>query len=760
MTFSQSKDFVTKNGLITEGTSSVTSSTGNVNAIQSDGGIAAAKNLIVGTTATIYGPIETFSTASVLDLLVKDVFVSGTIYGKVAQVVNTATNLALGSTGQIPFQKNPSITGFFGPGQTGTVLVSQGQSNTGPVFQNTLTLSGITDSSSTQTGAFQVLGGAGIGGRLFATEIHTPIGFNTLPTLYDISGNKIHANSAINIGTQSGGAIYFGDEITPAVISGSPTIYGHISAYFNNDLINYQLFYGTKDGLVIGNGTTPTAKIDIRGDAVISGITTITNVTNSTSSFTGALIVFGGVAIQKELRVTEKIYGISTGSDFASRSFTATNIDGGEIGSIPIQTTYGNTTFIPLGPNGYVLTASYNTASWIASSNIASGLAITATNLAAGSPGQIPFQYNVGQTNFFGPGTSGNVLISQGNVATGPIFSNTLTLSGTIESNGTDTGALRVFGGVGIAKNLYVGGNSEILGNIKNNSTLSSIFTASDNSLYIKGGAWIGKTLVVEDTAFFHNGITVNGTATNVYSTNTVYTDNLLQLHVWPNDTLPNNLWEYDDGKDIGLIFNYYKSNNKNAFLGLNNSSQYLEWYSNGNESQGFFTATEYGTFRTGAIKLVGGQANTGNTSTGDLQVLGGVGIHNNLFVEGTTVLGKIASSSMIEAYSSNNHQVVSFTSNPITNSIQTVLDSFSVSTYRTAKYLIQIVDQNFIHAQEILITHMNGFVYKTEYDIISNDNELGTFDADISNGACRLLFKAISPTSLVVKIHRTTLSL
>lgn len=753
--FSQSRDFVTKNGLITEGTGSVTSSTGNVNAIQSNGGIAAAKNLIVGTTATIYGPLIGYSTSTLSDINARDIYLTGTLFGSLGGNVNTATNLFSGSAGQIPFQSGFSQTAFAGPGNTGSVLVSQGPSISGPTFQNTLTLSGTTSATSTQSGAFQVVGGVGVGGNLFASGVHTPAGYTTLPLTYDVSGDKIHANSAINIGTGTGGTIYFGDGITPAVISGSPTTFGHIRAYFNNDPTNDQLFYGTRDGLIVGDGTTPDAQLDVRGTTKISGQTTITNVTSSTSIDTGALVVYGGVSIQKQLRVLDKIYGVSTGSDFSS---TTTNITGGASGSLLIQSTSGQTTFIPLGVIGSILSASTSTAIWTPPSAIVAGSAITATNLANGSLGQIPYQTGVGQTNFTGPGNQGEIFVSNGIGAPG--FQNTLTLAGTIESTTTQTGALKVAGGVGIGKNLNVGGNADISGYIRINSTLSSVVTATNNSLYISGGAWIGKTLIVEDTAIFQNGITINGTATNVYSTNTVYTDNLLQLHVPPNDTSTTHVWAYDDGKDIGLVFNYYKLGDKNAFLGFNNFNQYLEWYSNGDESNGVFTGTTYGTFRTGALKLLGGESNAGNTSTGDLQVLGGVGINNNLYVKGTTILGESAANSTVSAYSSNNHLVASFTSNPITNTVQTVLDTFSTSTYRTAKYLIQIVDGSSVHAQEILITHMSGSVYKTEYDIISNNAELGIFDADISSGNCRLLFTAISPTSLVVKVHRTTISL
>jgi hypothetical protein len=111
-------------------------------------------------------------------------------------------------------------------------------------------------------------------------------------------------------------------------------------------------------------------------------------------------------------------------------------------------------------------------------------------------------------------------------------------------------------------------------------------------------------------------------------------------MHVPAGSTGTSHSWSFDDGKDIGLVFHYYKTVDKNGFLGFANDSGYLEWYSDGVETpEGSFTSATYGTFKTGSIKLVGGESNQGNTSTGDLSVLGGVGIGENLYVGGDAVV-------------------------------------------------------------------------------------------------------------------------
>ena len=54
------QDFIVKSGLNVQGTSTVTSSTGNTSTLQVDGGAAIAKNLIVGEDTVIYGDLEVY----------------------------------------------------------------------------------------------------------------------------------------------------------------------------------------------------------------------------------------------------------------------------------------------------------------------------------------------------------------------------------------------------------------------------------------------------------------------------------------------------------------------------------------------------------------------------------------------------------------------------------------------------------------------------------------------------------------------------
>ena len=197
-------------------------------------------------------------------------------------------------------------------------------------------------------------------------------------------------------------------------------------------------------------------------------------------------------------------------------------------------------------------------------------------------------------------------------------------------STSPNNGALQVVGGVGIGLDVNIGGKVRI------GSTLSSTTTVANNALYVAGGVGIEKSLLVTGEALFLNNVVFAGTSTYIYSTNTVYTDNLINLHVPTGSIGSNHSWAVDDGKDIGFVYHYYKSGqDKDAFLGLSNDTGYLEWYSTGDEYGGVFTGTSFGTFKTGSIVLANTTSAT-STTTGALTVAGGVGIVGDLHIGGS----------------------------------------------------------------------------------------------------------------------------
>jgi len=250
-------------------------------------------------------------------------------------------------------------------------------------------------------------------------------------------------------------------------------------------------------------------------------------------------------------------------------------------------------------------------------------------------------------------------------VSNGSLQIGTFNASSTATSTSTTTGALVVGGGVGIGGALYMGGPLVVNGipvnagntftNIAVTGTTASTNTAT-GALTVTGGAGIGGavniggTLSVTGQATFNGPVTFNGTASYILSTNTYYTDNILEVHVPPGGVYGQ--WSSDDGKDVGLRFHYYNrslSTDSNAALVLADDSQNLEWYGTGAESStGTFIGASYGTFKTGNITLVG-------TGTSTLSVTGGASIGGSLTAASTSYVAgaQIITTATIGQYAS-----------------------------------------------------------------------------------------------------------
>ena len=80
-----------------------------------------------------------------------------------------------------------------------------------------------------------------------------------------------------------------------------------------------------------------------------------------------------------------------------------------------------------------------------------------------------------------------------------------------------------------------------------------------------------------------------------------------------------------------------------------------------------------------------------------------------------------------------------SYTSTTSTTS-QFTLDTFSTSTYRSAKYLVQISSGSAYELIELSLIHDGTNVYLSQYGNIKSGNTLGVFDSTISTGVLSLL--------------------
>ena len=85
-----------------------------------------------------------------------------------------------------------------------------------------------------------------------------------------------------------------------------------------------------------------------------------------------------------------------------------------------------------------------------------------------------------------------------------------------------------------------------------------------------------------------------------------------------------------------------------------------------------------------------------------------------------------------------------------------TTIDTWSATTYRSAKYIVQMIKDNNIEVIELLVT-VNGTndVYLTEYADVQSNGELGTTNAVYDSGNVLLQVTAAA-SGTAVKVHRT----
>ena len=283
-------------------------------ALRVAGGLGVSGNLNVGSSATIVGSVLPY-TSSAFDLGTptrkwRDLYLSGsTIYlgsvtlkevggaflvnnvaiGGTLPSTNTSTNIAGGSRGGIVYQTGTGLTAVLPIGATGTFVSSNGSlpiwttavtslvagtgtfisSSTGAItiwnsqigvgigspFSGIFTITNTTTASSTVTGALQVQGGAGIGGRVYAN------GYNHLNLSSDNESEVIISsyanNQSIRISPRGTGTIVLSSSTAivgtikysvqdiPAL--SSTTIWTLTTSSFTGNLITMNPTVGTSD---------------------------------------------------------------------------------------------------------------------------------------------------------------------------------------------------------------------------------------------------------------------------------------------------------------------------------------------------------------------------------------------------------------------------------------------------------------------------------------------------------------------------------
>jgi len=457
-----------------------------------------ATNLLGGTSGQLVyqstSGATTFVTNGTAGQLLVSAGANAPTYTNTTSIqVGFAKNVLGGISGQIHYQSASGATAFVTNGTTGSVLVSNAGAS--PNWQNTLTLSGTTIASSTQTGALQVAGGVGIGGKLFAGgNVETPqlIASSTATSTSTKTANALYVAGGAWI---DGSAVIGGSSIfNGVVVFNSSTIYNSNSSVSTSTNFlkvhqatgtNWTFNDGADIGIVLdyysgsassgflgrtnstgylewyGSGSAgPTLFTGVLGTFRTGNVLVASGNNNAGNTNTGALVVTGGVGISQNLYVGGTITGNVSGIASSSN-----NLTGGTGGSLPYQSGGSTTALLPIGSAGQILVVNAGGTGplWTATNLVSIGQATSSTNLAGGTPGQIPYQTSDNVTNFFGPGTSGQLLVSAG--ANTPTYTNTTSIQVGFATNvlGGSAGSVPYQSASGATSLLAIGTVGQIL---------------------------------------------------------------------------------------------------------------------------------------------------------------------------------------------------------------------------------------------------------------------------------------------------------
>jgi hypothetical protein len=587
-----------------------------------------------------------------------------------ATTATKATNIAGGSAGQFPYQSDTDTTAFIAPGSAYTLFMSNGAS-TAPTWTaalqglSSVAISGNTASTSTTSGALTVVGGVGIGGSVYiggASLVHsstgaTKIAVGTTAQRPTAATGQIRYNSDLSTFEGYGGSAwgslggvksvdgytYILAETSAGASNGDIDFYAEnsggngatqVGQWNRTNLKDYTgTLVGTQTTQNVFNATATTVNAFGASTSTTIGASTGTHtINNATVSLPNATAITTGqatVALLNTTATTINAFGAATAINIGSSSSATLTLNPGTLVGANTTQNIFNTVATTVNAFGAATTATLGYNSTAASTtNLSTGATGTGNtktvNIGTGGAAGSTTNVNIGSS------VAGTTTINSGTVVgaatTQALFNTTATTlniggAATTLALGASTGTASIANPTVTLTNataLNINGASPA---IATSSTTASVFNSTVTTLNIGGaattvaiGASTGTTTVNNNVTITGN-LTVNGSTTTSSSQNTGYGDSLVDLHFTNNGVNTS-----DDGKDIGLIFNYYKTTDKNAYLIWSNATQALEYYS---------TATDNGTVITGTL---------GNYRAAGFQFAGSTS--GNITVEATATAG------------------------------------------------------------------------------------------------------------------------
>ena len=326
--------------------------------------------------------------------------------------------------------------------------------------------------------------------------------------------------------------------------------------------------------------------------------------------------------------------------------------------------------------------------------------AATANTLVSSAASGTAFEYLVGTAGYLGAPT-----ISVSNQLGYYSGNGTLYIGSTDASVNTSSGALQVTGGA------VVGGN------LRANAVFTNNLYYANGTPYVTGGG--GSSAVLGNDTFTGNGANVSFTlSTTPYNLNSTLVNINGAVQQKSQYSITNNILTFTAAPASGDIIEVMEFGTANGVFLSSNSTAYVT---------------------SGSFNISNTTVSTSNT-TGALVVLGGIGTSGNIYSSGI-----VTSNVFTLGYSS--ETTGTFTTASTT---QVAIDTWSTSTYRTVKYLVQLTSGTSYHAIELMVVQNGTTPYMSQYNEVTTGSILGTFDASISAGVLSLLLTATNAITTV----------
>lgn len=228
-------------------------------------------------------------------------------------------------------------------------------------------------------------------------------------------------------------------------------------------------------------------------------------------------------------------------------------------------------------------------------------------------------------------------------VTSNSTFSGTATFNSNVFINGVTTITQKLYvtgattatlagdGSIVTQGGIYIGDNLIV------SSTLTSSVNTLSNSIYTLGGVGIARDLDVGGDVVISGNLRVLGTQTIIDSTSTAIQDPVIDIGTGPG----NSPLGGPDGYNKGIVIHYHDMGDNHMFIGRSDLTGRLVVRDNIDggvvdiPNQDYTTQGSYSGFDIGDVKVWNSTVSTG-TTTGALTVVGGAGIGQNLYVGGT----------------------------------------------------------------------------------------------------------------------------